>query len=105
VDTLGRALRQRRGDLSQRAAARELGVAVQTYIWWERDAVTPRLNKVAALAGWLDVSEDEVLRKLHDGEVRALRDREQDRPVVTIPGVEGAYLSGPISVPVLALVA
>lgn len=105
MDRLGKALRQRRGERSQRAAARELGVAVQTYIWWERDAVTPRLSKADTLARWLGVPLDEVLEKLHDSEVRAMRDREQDRPVVTIPEEQGAYLSGPISVPVLALVA
>jgi transcriptional regulator with XRE-family HTH domain len=91
MDTLGKALRRRRGDLSQRAAARELGVAVQTYIWWERGVVTPRLSKVDALASWLDVPQDEVLRKLHEAEVRAVRDREQDRPAVKLGGRRGAY--------------
>jgi transcriptional regulator with XRE-family HTH domain len=91
MDTLGKALRQRRGELSQRAAARELGVAVQTYIWWERDAVTPRLHQVDALASWLDIPQEEVLRKLHDGEVRAVRDREQDRPAIKLGGLPGAY--------------
>lgn len=85
MDTLGKTLRRRRGDLSQRAAARELGVAVQTYIWWERGVATPRLSKVEALALWLKVSQDEVLRKLHETEVRAVRDREQDRPLSRVP--------------------
>ena len=105
VGTLGKALRQRRGDLSQRAAARELGVAVQTYIWWERGATTPRLSKVEPLALWLDVPQDEVLRKLHEAEVQAVRDREQDKPTVKLSGTSGAYRRGLFAVPNLTSVA
>jgi len=105
VGTLGKALRQRRGDLSQRAAARELGVAVQTYIWWERGATTPRLSKAEALAGWLGIPQDDVLKLLHDGEVRALRDREQDKPTVKLSSSSGAYRRGLFAVPNLTSVA
>jgi transcriptional regulator with XRE-family HTH domain len=105
VDTLGKALRQRRGDLSQRAAARELGVAVQTYIWWERGATTPRLHQAEALAVWLGIPQDDVLKLLHDGEVQALRDREQDRPTVKLSGSSGAYRRCLFAVPNLTSVA
>ena len=105
VSTLGKVLRQRRGDLSQRAAARELGVAVQTYIWWERGATTPRLSKAKALAGWLGIPQDDVLKLLHAAEVRALRDREQDKPTVKLSGTSGAYRRGLFAVPNLTSVA
>ena len=47
--------------MSQRAVARELGVSPQTYVWWERGAVTPKPTSAAALAGWLGISKSDVL--------------------------------------------
>jgi DNA-binding XRE family transcriptional regulator len=47
--------------LSQRAAARELGVSPQTYVWWERGAVTPKATAAGDLAKWLGISKADVL--------------------------------------------
>ncbi|HEU5001541.1 MAG TPA: helix-turn-helix transcriptional regulator [Actinomycetota bacterium] len=47
--------------ISQRAAARELGVSPQTYVWWERGAVTPKATQAGPLAAWLGISKADVL--------------------------------------------
>jgi DNA-binding XRE family transcriptional regulator len=47
--------------LSQRAVARELGVSPQTYVWWERGAVTPKATWAGELAAWLGVTKADVL--------------------------------------------
>lgn len=47
--------------LSLRAVARELGVSPQTYVWWERGAVTPRATSAGALAVWLGLPKGDVL--------------------------------------------
>ena len=56
-------LRERREEtgMSSRAAARELGVSPQTYVWWERGAVTPKATAAATLASWLGLSKSDVL--------------------------------------------
>lgn len=63
MNAISELLRERREDagLSQRAAARELGVSAQTYVWWERGAVTPRATAAGALSGWLGLSKGDVL--------------------------------------------
>jgi transcriptional regulator with XRE-family HTH domain len=53
--------RREEAGLSQRAAARELGVSPQTYVWWERGAVTPKATAAGALAAWLGLSKGDVL--------------------------------------------
>ena len=47
--------------VSQRAVARQLGVSPQTYVWWERGAVTPKATAAHALAEWLGISKADVL--------------------------------------------
>lgn len=53
--------RREEAGISQRAAARELGVSPQTYVWWERGAVTPKATQATTLAGWLGISKADVL--------------------------------------------
>jgi transcriptional regulator with XRE-family HTH domain len=47
--------------LSQRAAARQLGVSPQTYVWWERGAVTPKATAAGELAEWLGLTKGDIL--------------------------------------------
>ena len=47
--------------MSSRAAARELGVSPQTYVWWERGAVTPKPTAAPTLASWLGLTKSDVL--------------------------------------------
>jgi hypothetical protein len=54
---------------------------------------------------WLGIPQDDVLKLLHDGEVQALRDREQDRPTVKLSGSSGAYRRGLFAVANLTSVA
>lgn len=56
--------RREEAGVSQRAVARELGVSPQTYVWWERGAVTPKATAATALAEWLGISKAEVLMSL-----------------------------------------
>jgi transcriptional regulator with XRE-family HTH domain len=53
--------RREEAGVSQRAVARELGVSPQTYVWWERGAVTPKPTAAPALAEWLGISKADVL--------------------------------------------
>jgi DNA-binding XRE family transcriptional regulator len=53
--------RREEAGMSQRAAARELGVSPQTYVWWERGAVTPKVTAAGDLAQWLGLSKGDVL--------------------------------------------
>ena len=53
--------RREEAGLSQRAVARELGVSPQTYVWWERGAVTPKATWAGSLAEWLGISKSDVL--------------------------------------------
>lgn len=53
--------RREEAGMSRRAVARELGVSPQTYVWWERGAVTPKATSAGALAGWLEISKSDVL--------------------------------------------
>ena len=63
MNAIAEMLRERREEaaLSQRAAARELGVSHQTYVWWERGAVTPKPTAAAVLARWLGLTKSEIL--------------------------------------------
>lgn len=53
--------RREEAGISQRAVARVLGVSPQTYVWWERGAVTPKPAAAGALAQWLGISKADVL--------------------------------------------
>jgi transcriptional regulator with XRE-family HTH domain len=46
---------------SQRAVARKLGVSPQTYVWWERGAVTPKATAAGELAEWLGLTKGDIL--------------------------------------------
>ena len=63
VNAIPELLAERREEagISQRAAARELGVSPQTYVWWERGAVTPKATQATALAAWLGITRADVL--------------------------------------------
>ena len=63
MNVLPELLRERREEsgMSSRAAARELGVSPQTYVWWERGAVTPKSTAASNLASWLGLSKSDVL--------------------------------------------
>jgi transcriptional regulator with XRE-family HTH domain len=53
--------RREEAGLSQRAVARELGVSPQTYVWWERGAVTPKATAAGELAKWLGLPKGDIL--------------------------------------------
>jgi transcriptional regulator with XRE-family HTH domain len=53
--------RREEAGLSQRAAARELRVSPQTYVWWERGAVTPKATAAGELADWLGLTKGDIL--------------------------------------------
>jgi transcriptional regulator with XRE-family HTH domain len=63
MNALSELLLERREDagMSQRAVARALGVSPQTYVWWERGAVTPKATAAGELASWLGLSKGDVL--------------------------------------------
>ncbi len=63
MNAISELLRERRDDagLSQRAAAKELGVSPQTYVWWERGAVMPKPTAAGGLATWLGLSKGDIL--------------------------------------------
>lgn len=99
-------------------AAHDLGVDPMTLKSWEEGFKAPRHDKAEALATYLKVSRAEVLGLLgilSPEEVEALRmpprkprpqsPRRPEPATVTVPEEKGAYLSAPISVPILALVA
>jgi transcriptional regulator with XRE-family HTH domain len=107
-----------------RQAAGVLGIEPSAYRAWEQDFSKPRADKADALAAFLRLTKADVLGLLgilSPDEVEALRMSPRNptparakRKVlpsaaaqgsVTIPEEQGAYLSGPISVPILALVA
>jgi transcriptional regulator with XRE-family HTH domain len=101
---IGDMLRQARGERSKRAVALELGVQPSAYRAWEEGFSVPDGTRAEALAKFLGISKAEVLRLL-----RILGPEEEITRVqiaaATLSRPSGAYLSGPISVPVLALVA
>lgn len=115
--TLVEKLRSARGGRSLKTAGEALGVDPMTVKAWEDGWKTPRPDKADQLASYLGISRAEVLGLLgilRPEEVEALRmPPRKPRPksprpepaTVTVPEEKGAYLSGPISVPVLALVA
>jgi transcriptional regulator with XRE-family HTH domain len=53
--------RREEAALSQRAVARKLGVSPQTYVWWERGAVTPKATAAGELAEWLGLTKGDIL--------------------------------------------
>ena len=53
--------RREEAGLSQRAVARKLGVSPQTYVWWERGAVTPKATAAGELAEWLGLTKGDIL--------------------------------------------
>ena len=53
--------RREEAGLSQRAVARQLGVSPQTYVWWERGAVTPRATAAGQLAKSLGLPKGDIL--------------------------------------------
>ena len=63
MNAISELLQERREEagLSQRAAARELGVSPQTYVWWERGAVTPKATAAGSLGAWLGLSKGDIL--------------------------------------------
>lgn len=116
--TVGEMLREARGDRSMRQAAGVLGIEASAYRAWEQDFSKPRADKAEALASFLRLSKGEVLGLLgilNPEEVEALRmpprkprpksPRRPEPATVTVPEEKGAYLRGPLSAPILALVA
>ncbi|MEA2587411.1 MAG: helix-turn-helix protein [Actinomycetota bacterium] len=72
--------RREEAGLSQRAVARELGVSPQTYVWWERGAVTPKATAAGELAQWLGLSKGDILVALgilEPGETIVKRENER----------------------------
>jgi transcriptional regulator with XRE-family HTH domain len=63
MNAIAELLRERREEagVSQRAVARELGVSPQTYVWWERGAVTPKATAAGDLAAWLGLTKGDIL--------------------------------------------
>jgi transcriptional regulator with XRE-family HTH domain len=110
---LGSALRLARASRSLREAARVLGVDVTTYRAWEAGFMRPqRQENFEALGTFLGLSKPEILGLLGyltEEEVRTLVGNKRHRGTATAAATlsedQGAYLSGPISVPILALVA
>lgn len=104
-------------------AAHDLGVDPMTLKAWEEGFKAPRYDKAESLATYLEISRAEVLGLLgilRPDEVEQLRMRPRNptpararkkaapaaaQASATLSEDQGAYLSGPISVPVLALVA
>jgi DNA-binding XRE family transcriptional regulator len=63
MNAISELLMERREEaaLSQRAVARKLGVSPQTYVWWERGAVTPKATAAGELADWLGLTKGDIL--------------------------------------------
>lgn len=52
--------------LTQEKVARELGISLSAYRYWERGAVTPMSNKISKLAKLYNVSADVILSLFTD---------------------------------------
>ena len=52
--------------LTQEKVARELGISLSAYRYWERGAVTPMSNKISKLAKLYNVSADVILALFTD---------------------------------------
>ena len=126
MGTLAAALEEARLErgLSKRAAAADLGCSEMSYAMWAKGVWKPDAARAAELAAFTGKDRVEILGLLgvlDDDQVATLmakprkpapaHTRRKAVPAtagqgsVTIPEEQGAYLSGPISVPILALVA
>lgn len=65
---LAEALKERQGDQSLRAVARELGVATGTAEGWLKAWRKPEYNHLPRLAGYLGVPVDEIIRWILEDE-------------------------------------
>ena len=75
--TLGELLRHRRGAMSLRQAARQLGLTDRMYKMWEDDYAHPDVDKADRIADWTGVSRYRVLALmdvLTDDEAGALEE-------------------------------
>lgn len=123
--TVGEMLRKARGEKSMRQAAAALGIEPSAYRAWEQDFSKPRADKADALATFLRLTKAEILGLLGilsaeevevlnsastPGNPSPARSRRRTAPAAaqasaTLSEDQGAYLSGPIFGPDLALVA
>lgn len=60
-----------RKDVTQKQAAKDLGVSVQTYNAWENDLTNVRIGKVLRVAEYYGVKLDEIFLQRHMNRIQA----------------------------------